>query len=249
MRRFLALLISRYWGVALVLLVWQGWVSAFQLNAIVLPQPIDVVVDILANPGVYLANGGQTLAIAAGGLAIGMALGTLLAILAWASPLLGGMLTPLGLVFSSIPVIALIPIVARLMGYDARTVLAIVIIISFLPAFVFTASGLRALPPGSADLFRVFGAGRWARFTRLVLPSAVPNWMIALRLAAPTAILAAMLAEYLMGTSGLGYLFRASAEDFGTERALGTSVVATMVSVLLFSGALAAERAVARRWN
>jgi NitT/TauT family transport system permease protein len=248
MRRLLALLLSRYWGVALVLLVWQGWVTAFQLNAIVLPQPLDVLADILANPGLYLANGGQTLAIAAGGLAIGMALGTLVAILGWASPLLGGMLTPLGLVFSSIPVIALIPIVARLMGYDVRTVLAIVVIISFLPAFVFTTSGLRALPPGSADLFRVFGAGRWARFTRLVLPSAVPNWMIALRLAAPTAILAALLAEYLMGTSGLGYLFRASAEDFGTERALGTSVVATIVSVLLFSGALAAERAVAWRW-
>lgn len=249
MRGLLALLLSRYWGVALVLLLWQGWVTAFQLNAIVLPQPVDVLADIVSNPGVYLANGGQTLAIAAGGLAIGMALGTLLAILAWASPLLGGMLTPLGLMFSSIPVIALIPIVARLMGYDVRTVLAIVVIISFLPAFVFTGSGLRALPAGSSDLFRVFGAGRWARFTRLVLPSAVPNWMIALRLAAPTAILAAMLAEYLMGTSGLGYLFRASAEDFGTERALGTSVVATIVSVLLFSGALAAERAVARRWS
>lgn len=240
--------LARYWGVALVLLLWQGWVTAFQLNAIVLPQPRDVLGELLGNPGVYLSGGAQTLAVAAGGLALGMALGTLVAILAWASPLLGGMLTPLGLVFSSIPVIALIPIVARLMGYDIRTVLAIVVLISFLPAFVFTAAGLRALPAGSADLFRVFGAGPWARFARLVLPSAVPSWMIALRIAAPNAILAAMLAEYMMGTSGLGYLFRASAEDFGTERALGTSVVATMVSVLLFSAALAAERAVARRW-
>lgn len=245
MRTFL----SRYWGVALVLLLWQGWVTAFELNAIVLPQPLDVVADVLQRPGLYLENGAQTLGIAVGGLLIGMALGTLVAILCWASPVLGGMLTPLGLVFSSIPVVALIPIVARLMGYDVRTVLAIVVIISFLPAFVFTGSGLRALPAGSADVFRAFGAGRWARFTRLVLPSAVPNWMIALRLAAPTAILAAMLAEYLMGTSGLGWMFRASAEDFDTERALGTSVVATIVSVLVFSGALAAERAVARRWS
>jgi NitT/TauT family transport system permease protein len=249
LRRGVLRLLSRHWGVVVVLLAWQGWVMAFQLNAIVLPRPLDVLADIAANPGVYLANGGQTMAMAMGGLAIGMALGTLLAILAWASPLLGGMLTPLGLVFSSIPVIALIPIVARLLGYDAKTVLAIVVIISFLPAFVFTGAGLRALPAGSADLFRVFGAGRWVRFTRLVLPAAVPSWMIALRLAAPTAILAAMLAEYLMGSSGLGFLFRSAAEDFGTERALGTSVVATIVSVLLFSATLAAERAVARRWN
>lgn len=247
--RLLRTALSRYWGVALVILAWQGWVVAFGVNAIVLPRPMDVLADIASNPGVYLASGAQTLGVAAAGLLIGMALGTALAILAWASPLLGGMLTPLGLVFSSIPVVALIPVVARLLGYDVRTVVAIVAVISFLPAFVFTASGLRALPSGSADLFRAFGAGRWVRFTRLVLPAAVPDLMIALRLAAPTAILAALLAEYLMGASGLGYLFRAAAEDFGTERAFGTSVVATVVSVLLFSGALVAERAVARRWS
>jgi NitT/TauT family transport system permease protein len=245
----LATILSRYWGVALILLGWQAWVTAFQLNAIVLPQPLDVLADILRNPGIYLANAAQTAWMALAGLAIGMAVGTLLAILAWSSPLLGGMLTPLGVLFSSIPVVALIPVLARLFGYDGGTVIAIVAIISFLPAFVFTGSGLRAPPPGSEDVFRAFGSGGWARFTRLVLPAAVPDWMIALRLAAPTAILAALLAEYLIGTSGLGYLFRAAGETFDTERALGTSVVATIVSVMLFGGTLAAEAWVRRRWT
>ena len=247
--RTLGALVSRYWGVALILLAWQGWVTAYQLNAIVLPQPLDVLADILRNPGIYAANAAQTAWMALAGLAIGMAVGTVLAILAWASPLLGGMLTPLGVLFSSIPVVALIPVLARLFGYDGGTVVAIVAIISFLPAFVFTGSGLRALPPGSDDVFRAFGGSRRARFTRLVLPAAVPSWMIALRLAAPTAILAALLAEYLIGTSGLGHLFRAAGETFDTERALGTSVVATVVSVLLFGASLAAEARVRRRWT
>jgi len=247
--RALGTVVSRYWGMALILLAWQGWVTVFQLNAIVLPQPLDVLADILSNPGIYLANAGQTAWMALVGLATGMAVGTLLAMLAWSSPLLGGMLTPLGVLFSSIPVVALIPVLARLFGYDGGTVVAIVAIISFLPAFVFTASGLRALPAGSDDVFRAFGAGGWVRFTRLVVPAAVPNWMIALRLAAPTAILAALLAEFLIGTSGLGYLFRAAGETFNTERAFGTSVVATVVSILLFSGTLAAEAWVRRRWG
>src|SRR5690606_33532221 len=174
----------------------------------VMPHPIDVLLNIVGNPGPYWQNGSQTLLLAAGGLVLGMALGTLIAVVAWTSRVLSGILIPLGLIFSSVPVVALIPVLARLLGYDVRTVLAIVVIISFFPAFVFTSAGLRSLPAGSEDLFQVLGASKWRRFVHLVLPSAVPNWMIALRLAAPPAVLSAMVAEFLMGSSGLGYMFR-----------------------------------------
>ena len=240
---------SRYWGVAALLIGWQVWVLAWGVNAIVLPQPLNVLEDILFNPGVYAQNGGQTLILAALGLVLGMAVGTLIAVIAWTSRLLSGILVPLGLVFSSVPVVALIPVLARLFGYDVKTVLVIVVIISFFPAFVFTSAGLKSLPPGSDDLFKVLGANRWRRFVHLVLPAAVPNWMIALRLAAPPAVLSAMVAEFLMGTSGLGYLFRESANDFDTNRAFGTSVVATVISVICFTSASIAERKVNDKWK
>jgi ABC-type nitrate/sulfonate/bicarbonate transport system permease component len=241
--------ISRYWGVAAVLLLWQGWVTISGVNAIVMPQPIDVLRDLVTAPMIYVTNGGQTLILAALGLVLGMALGTMVAVLAWSSRVLSGILIPLGLIFSSVPVVALIPVLARILGYDIKTVLAIVVIISFFPAFVFTSAGLKSLPAGSDDLFKVLGASGWRRFVHLVLPSAVPNWMIALRLAAPPAVLSAMVAEFLMGSSGLGYLFRSAATDFQTDRAFGTSVVATVISVICFTSALAAERAVNEKWS
>ncbi len=252
MGRLLSLLklgLSHYWGVFLVLAAWQAWVSLGDLNAIVIPRPLQVVTDILSNPGVYLANGGQTLGLAAAGLAMGMAFGSAIAIACWFSRLATGMLVPLAVIFSSVPVVALIPIIARLLGYDVKTVMAIVVVVSFFPAFVFTAAGMRALPRGSEDLFRVLGASRGLRLRHLVLPAAVPNWMIALRLAAPSAVLAAMLAEFLMGQSGLGYMFRAAASDFHTERAFGTSLVATVVSVVAFTLSQRAESAVSKRWR
>ncbi|AJE46665.1 ABC transporter permease [Plastorhodobacter daqingensis] len=241
--------ISRYWGVILVLGIWQLWVSVTGVNAIVMPRPLDVLRDLVGNPSVYLHNGGQTLGLAVAGLAAGMALGTLIAAVAWFSRLLSGMLVPLAMIFSSIPVVALIPVIARILGYNLTTVFAIIVIISFFPAFVFTSAGLRALPRGSEDLFHVLGANKMSKFLHLVLPAAVPNWMIALRLAAPSAILSAMVAEFLMGQSGLGYLFRQSAGDFDTERAFGTSVVATMISVISFTLSLQAERRVSARWR
>jgi ABC-type nitrate/sulfonate/bicarbonate transport system permease component len=240
---------KRYWGGLLILALWQSWVTFGKLNAIVMPQPIDVAADILGNPGIYLRNGAQTLFIAAGGLLFGMTFGSLIAIACWFSRLATGMLVPLAMIFSCVPVVALIPIIARLLGYDIRTEFAIVVIVSFFPAFVFTSAGMRALPAGSPALFRVLGASRISQFRYLVLPAAVPNWMIALRLAGPSAILSAMLAEFLMGQSGLGYMFRAAADDFATERAFGTSVIASVVSVITFTLAQRGERAINERWR
>jgi ABC-type nitrate/sulfonate/bicarbonate transport system permease component len=247
--RWLAWLVSRFWGVLLIVIAWEAWVLASGFNSIVIARPADVVHDIAQHPELYLPNAAQTFGLAMLGLVLGMAVGTGAAIAAWSSALLGGLLAPLTLVFSSIPVVAVIPIVARLLGYDSSTVLAVVVIISFFPSFVFTSSGLRALPPGSADLFRVLGAGRLTALWRLALPSALPNWMIALRGAAPQSVMAATLAEFLMGSSGLGQIFHQAKDELDMARALGASVVVAAIAVAVFLLASAAERRVRAHWR
>ena len=249
MRSLMRTLMREGWGIVLLVALWQAWVIGMELNSIVMPRPLGVLRDLVAEPGIYWRNALYTVGAALAGLLLGMALGTALAVLAWLSTILEGLLTPLTVLFSSVPVVTLIPIIARLLGYDFSTVLAIVVIICFFPAFVFTASGLRALPPGSADLFRVLGASSASTLLRLALPAAVPNWMVALRIAAAGAILAAMVAEYLMGTAGLGYLFGETKADFNMERAFGATAVATVVSLAFFAAALAAERRVKERWS
>jgi NitT/TauT family transport system permease protein len=241
-------LVSQSWGIVLLIAAWQIWVIAMDFNQIVMPRPMGVLQDLVTQPGIYWQNARYTIGAALAGLALGMALGTSLAVLAWLSTLLEGLLTPLTVLFSSVPVVTLIPIIARLLGYDFGTVLAIVVIICFFPAFVFTTSGLRALPPGSGDLFKVLGARTASTLFRLALPAAVPNWMVALRIAAANAVLAAMVAEYLMGTAGLGYLFGETKADFNMERAFGATVVATVVSLVFFLAAMATERRVKERW-
>jgi NitT/TauT family transport system permease protein len=237
------------WGILLLLALWQLYVVVTGFNAIVMPRPLGVLNDLLREPQAYWGPALRTIAAALIGMALGLALGTLLAIAAWLSRILEGLLLPLTVLFSSVPVVTLIPIIARLLGQEFSTVLAIVVIISFFPAFVFTSSGLRALPPGSADLFQVLGARTGARLLRLALPAALPNWMVAVRITAGHAVLAAMVAEYLMGTAGLGFLFGETKADFNLERAFGTTVVATIVSMAFFLAATAAERRVKERWT
>lgn len=243
-RPFLLRLVEDYWGILLLLIAWQLWVVVSRFNPIVMPTPVAVLGDLAAHPDVYLRNVGITLAVAVFGLVAGMLVGTGLAIAAWFSPLASGLLNPLTVLFSSVPVVALIPVIARILGYDTSTVLAIVVIITFFPSFVFASSGLRAPPPGSEDLFRVLGASRLALLWRLALPAAMPNLAIAFKLAAAHAILAAMVAEFLMGTTGLGYLFAKTKQDFQTEQAFGASAVATIISAAAYLGAGWVERRV-----
>jgi NitT/TauT family transport system permease protein len=248
-RPLLLRLVEDYWGILLLLIAWQAWVIANSFNPIVMPTPVAVLGDLVTHPKVYLANVGITLAIAVFGLVAGMLVGTALAVAAWFSAVASGLLNPLTVLFSSVPVVALIPVIARLLGYDTSTVLAIVVIITFFPSFVFASSGLRQPPPGAEDLFRVLGASRLDLLRRLALPAAMPNLAIAFKLAAAHAILAAMVAEFLMGTTGLGYLFAKTKSDFQTEQAFGASLVATVISAAAFLGAGWVEKKVRERYG
>ena len=248
-RPLLLRLVEDYWGVLLLLIAWELWVVANRFNPIVMPTPVAVLDDLVSHPGIYLRNVAITLMVAVFGLVVGMLVGTGLAVAAWFSPIAAGLLNPLTVLFSSVPVVALIPVIARLLGYDTSTVLAIVVIITFFPSFVFASSGLRAPPPGAEDLFRVLGASRLAVLARLALPSALPNLAIAFKLAAAHAILAAMVAEFLMGTTGLGYLFAKTKSDFQTEQAFGASLVATVISAAAFLAAGWVEKKVRERYG
>jgi NitT/TauT family transport system permease protein len=241
--------LNNFWPILLVLLMWQLGVSWFDLNALVLPEPFDVLRDIVSNPSVYLENGASTLVVATSGLFMGMAIGTFLAILISHSRVLSGLLTPISLIFASIPVVTIIPLLARIFGYGTTTVHIIVAVISFFPALVFTSSGLRAYSPSHDELFSVLGASHLTRLRHLYLPAAVPNWMIALRLTAPSAFLSAMVAEYLIGKSGFGFMFRQAASTFDTDRAFGASLVATAISIITFGLTQKVQAKVLSRWK
>jgi ABC-type nitrate/sulfonate/bicarbonate transport system permease component len=238
-------LIVDLWPVALLLLLWQAWVSVAGYNSIVLVPPGAVFSDLLHAPDAYALPALHTLAFALAGLIIGLSAGLLLAVAAWSSAMLSGIATPFALLLSSTPVVCLIPIIARLFGYQSRTELIAVAVMTFFPSFVFCGSGLKQLPAVSRDIFLVLHASRPQTLSLLALPAALPALATALRVGATFSVLVALLAEYLMQTGGLGTLFAVTMQQFHLARALGASVVAMALSVILFEASRAIEARVA----
>jgi ABC-type nitrate/sulfonate/bicarbonate transport system permease component len=237
-------LILDLWPMFLLLLVWQVWVSSAAYNSIVLVPPSAVVSDLLRFPAAYLTPVLHTLAFAMGGLLLGMTAGVLLAVAAWLSRLLAGITTPFALVLSSTPVVCLIPVIARLFGYDSRTELAAIAVMTLFPSYVYCTSGLQHLPAMSHDVFLVLHASRWQNPRLLAFPAALPALTAALRVGATFSVLVALLAEYLMQTGGLGTLIAVKMQQFHLARALGASACAVALSVFLFEAAHAIERRV-----
>jgi ABC-type nitrate/sulfonate/bicarbonate transport system permease component len=237
-------LILELWPVLVLLVLWQVWVGAAGYNSIVLVPPSAVVTDLLRFPAAYLLPALHTLAFALGGLLLGMAAGVLLALAAWLSKLLAGVTTPFALLLSSTPVVCLIPVIARLFGYDSRSELIAIGVMTFFPCFVYCGTGLRQLPAMSRDVFWVLHASRWQYLRWLALPAALPTLATALRVGATLSVLVALLAEYLMQTGGLGTLFAVTMQQFHLARALGASALAMTLSVLLFEATRALEQRV-----
>ena len=242
-------LVRELWPPLLLLGLWQVWVATAGYSSIVLVSPVAVFSDLVRFPGAYLAPLVQTAMFALGGLLLGMLAGVVLAVAVSMSELLDGLLTPFALLLTSTPVVCLIPILARLFGHKSRTELVTVAILTFFPAFIYGTAGLRDLPPMSPEVFAVLSSTRWQRLWQLAMPAAVPSLAVALRVGATYSVLVALLAEYLMQTGGLGTLFAITMQQFHLARALGASVLAMALSVLLYEAGRSLERRVDQRYR
>lgn len=233
---------SRSWGIIAVVVAWQLWATISGYNRIVVPTPVEVAGDLLRHPGIYAGDTLSTSIMGVLGLAIGMALGFALGVAVWFSPFAAGVVGPVALVVRSIPIITILPVLAQVVGYGNKLVPIVTALLAFFPAFVMTGAGLRSAPPASADMMRSLGASRVQVLRRVLVPAAVPSLCVALRLAAATCVLGAVLAEFLAGTRGLGDLFSDARIRFEMQRAWGAALIATVLSVALFLGASRLER-------
>ena len=154
----------------------------------------------------------MTLGIAAAGWLIGIIVGSLLGAVMQRWRLAEWGLLPWIVVSQTIPLIAFAPIIDTIGNQASRggavewpQWLSVAIIASYLSFFPIAVGVLRGLDSPDRmhlDLMRSYAAGYWATLFRLRLPAAVPHILPALRLAAASAVVGAIVAEVSIGMQG-----------------------------------------------
>ncbi|MBB3158884.1 NitT/TauT family transport system permease protein [Microbacterium proteolyticum] len=226
---------SLVWPVVVILVAWELVVAVNGYTDLLLPRPGVVAMEILLHLDKYAGPTLTTIALAVPGALLGLALGSGLAILVWYSSVLDGLITPTTNVLQAIPVVAMLPVIGRLVGYNEITIIVVVMLLSFFPTFVLVLGRLRQPNGSTEDVFRVFGADRRTTLVRLLLPQAVPGLMAAIRMTAPFSIGAVILAQYLLAIGGLGQLITDSVVRSDTVAVWAIACITTFVAILVFA--------------
>ena len=232
----------------LILVVWHVVVVVAAVPAFLLPTPVEIGQQFVAQFPVILSTSSITGGNALVGLVAGFLLGVLLAVLAASSRLVAEMATPVVLAASAIPIVALAPVFTTMFGsateIPRRLVVTVVVVV---PVFVASFRGLRAVAPVHGDLMTSLAATPWQRARFVRLPGAVPFVITGLRLAAPAAVIASIVAEYFGGLqNGLGSRITSAAANTAYARAWAFVVASIVLGLLFHLAGTLVERLVTR---
>lgn len=226
-----------------LLAVWEVVVDLGIVPNFLLPTPVQVVAALVQDAPLIAGHCVVTLAEAAAGLALGVALGFVFAVLMDRFETFYLAFEPLMTVSQTIPTVAIAPLLVLWLGYGALPKIVLVIISTFFPITVSLVSGFRSVDPDAIDLMRTMNASRWQIFWYAKLPAAAEQFFSGLRISATYAIVGAVIAEWLGGNAGLGVYMTRVRKSFSYDRLFASIIVITALSLGLMKLVELAQRA------
>jgi len=216
-------------GIVALFVVWEI-VGQMDIASGGIPPPSEILSKMVDDGwSFYWANVKVTLSEAAWGYVWGNVLAIGLAFLVLIIPLLEKPMMQLGIASYCIPIIAIGPILQ--ITFDGQTPKVILAALAvFFTTLVGTLVGLRSAEPVMFDLVRAYGGGRVSELWKVRVRAALPSLFAALRIAAPAAILGAIIGEYLGGESGVGIAMIASQTNYEVARTWGLALVAGLLA-------------------
>lgn len=133
-----------------------------------------------------------------------------------------------------LPILAIGPILTFVLHGDAPKS-ALAGLLCFFPTLVGTVLGLRSADRASLDVIRASGGGTWAQLVKVRLRAAIPSTFAALQIAAPSAMLGAIIGEFLGNSDyGLGILMINAQAELEVARLWGVALLTTGIGGLAY---------------
>lgn len=229
-----------------VLFFWQAGVTVFEVPRVLLPSPWSIVLSMTDHAATLGRDFVQTVLKAvlfgwivgsAAGFAVGVAIDRL--------PFLQRGLLPVASLTSTIPLVAVAPIMVMWFGFEWPSKAAVVVLMTFFPMLVATLAGLQAAGKLERELMHSYAASYFQTLFGLRLPCAVPFIVGALKVNATLALIGAIVAEFFGSpTVGLGFRISTEAAKMNMSLVWGAIVVAAVTGSLAYALLVQLER----RW-
>ena len=207
-----------------------------------------LLIDVLLDAALFTARE------AAFGFLLGAIFGFGIGILLAHSRLLQRGFLPYVVASQTIPILAIAPMVVVWLGSRGLpgwfSVAVISAYLTFFPVTINTLRGLQSADPRALELMRSYAGGTWSILWKLRVPASLPYLFTALKIAAPAAVVGAIIGELPSSIQdGLAGAILNFNQYYVTspESLWATNIVAAALGILFFLVVALAERLVVRR--
>jgi len=228
-------------GPVVLLAVWETLGTTLPWARYTLSSPSAIVFRAWHDLAIYPLNVVTTLSEAGRGFLWGNLVAIVLALVIVQVPLIEGLLMQVAVVIYATPLLAIAPIIAVVLPGDEPKV-ALAALAVFFPTLIASLVGLRSADGAALDFIHTLGGRSWDALRKVRIPTSVPWIFAGLRIAAPAAILGAILGEFLGGDRGLGIAMVNAMATLDTPRVWGLAIAASLLAGLGFVLAAGASR-------
>lgn len=184
---------------------WVGWISGT-----LLPSPYAIAAEgyELLMAGELLHHLGISVARAAAGFLIGGAIGLATGLAAGFLRPAEQAIDPMLQMLKTVPHLAITPLFILWFGIGETSKILLIAFGAFFPLYVNTFLGIRGVDRKLVEVARVLEFSRFEQIRLVILPGAMPNILLGVRLSMGVSWLGLVVAEMMGSSSGVGYLIQ-----------------------------------------
>lgn len=226
------------------LVAWELYARASGVSQFVLPPPTRILASLWEFRGEAVRHTLPTLGETIVGFGVSIVAGIAAAVAMDRIPVIRRAVAPLLVGSQTIPIVAIAPLIVVWFGFGILPKILVVVLVTFFPITVALLDGFASTPEDRTDLMRSMGASDGQVFRKLRWPTGLPSLFTGLRISATYAVVAAVIAEYVGATDGLGIWMQLSQRSFRTDLVFAAILLTAVLSVVLVGIVTAVERAV-----
>ncbi|HWK97407.1 MAG TPA: ABC transporter permease [Pseudolabrys sp.] len=224
-------------------MLWEMYTRTFEVSVFILPSPSRIFqAGVNLGPALW-GHTWTTLYEILLGFLVGniAAVALAYAIVRW--HMAERLIYPFLLASQTIPKLAVAPLLVIWFGTGVMPKILVTALLCFFPTAVNVVQGLRSADPAAVDLVRLVTPSKFVLFQKVQFPSAIPYFFAGLKISMSSAVIGAIVAEWVGASKGLGYLILYAGTSMRTDLMFVGVGMTVILGMLLYAAVGVLERA------
>ena len=223
-------------SVGVFIAIWWIYVAVKHVPAYILPSPPKVwnSLEKMFVKGTVYPHLWTTTYEVIPGFVIGAFLGIVLGYIFIKVDALKTMLMPYLIFLQTAPKIALVPLFVIWFGIGLVSKVVLIISMVLFPVLSGMMLGLESIPPDVRNLMKILKASKWQIFSQVEMQYSLPALFASMKVGIVQAVIGAIVAEWMSGKQGLGYILTYASSTYDTPMLLAGIIVTIILGIATY---------------